>query len=121
MKGTYLKVLPEVLKENANKALPTKISIKLAKLNFEVEKNMSIYKTVLEKIIDECAEKDEAGKPKITDDGVITLIEDKIPVWKEQYGALEDEEFDFETRFTEEELNELSLTAIQAAAMISLV
>lgn len=121
MKGTYLKSLPEIMKENANKVLPTKISIKLAKLNVEVEKNINIYQTVLEKIIDECAEKDENNKPKITEDGIITLLKDKISVWQEKYNTLENEDFEFTVHFTEDEINELTLTPAQAAAMINLI
>jgi len=81
MKGSYLKIMPEIMQANANKILPTKLSIKIAKLNIETETNISIYKSVLNNIIDECAEKDKLGVPKIDNDGIITLKEDKVNSW----------------------------------------
>lgn len=120
MKGTYLKILPEILQNNADKTLPTKLSIKMAKLNAEVDENIKIYKEVLSKLLDQYAEKED-GKPKIDNDGTVTLIKGMKDKWTKDYTELETEEFKFNTVFTEDELENLTLTPLQASAMMELV
>lgn len=120
MKGTYLKILPEILQNNANKVLPTKLSIKIAKLNLEVEKNLKIYKEVITKLLERYAVK-ENGKPKIEKDGTVVLISGVEDKWNKEYNELENEDFEFNVHFTEDELNDLILTPIQASALIELI
>ena len=120
MKGTYLKILPEILQNNANKVLPTKLSIKIAKLNLEVEKNLKIYKEVITKLLERYATK-ENGKPKIEKDGTVVLINGVEDKWNKEYNELENEDFEFNVHFTEDELNDLVLTPIQASALMELI
>ena len=121
MKGTYLTVIPDILKANASEPLPTKVSIKLAKLNKELEDNLSIYKTVLNQLVENYVQKDKAGVPLIEDDGTVTLKSDCTDKWKKEYNDLENSEFEFKISFTEDELNLMKLTPLQASVMMTLI
>lgn len=121
MKSAYLTLMPDILKSNSSEPFPTKLSIKIAKLNKELEDNLSIYRTVLNKLVDNYVKKDENGKPMIDEDGTVTLKEDCAEQWRKEYGDLENSEFEFKTTFTEDELSLMKLTPVQAATMMELV
>lgn len=121
MKGIYLSVLPDILETNANSVLPTALSIKIAKFNNEVTENSKIYKEVLNRLVENYVEKDEDGNLKIDSQGNAKLKENYRAEWDKEYRELENQEFEFKTKFTLDELEKLELTPIQASAMLTLV
>lgn len=121
MKGYYLKTIPEILKNNANIIFPTKLSLKIAKFNKEAEDNISMYRMVLDKLINEYVEKDENNKPLIKEDGTATLKDDCIEKWNKEYNVLENSEFEFKTKFTMDDLDLMKLTPVQASTMLNLI
>lgn len=121
MKGYYLKTIPEILKNNANIIFPTKLSLKIAKFNKEAEDNISMYRMVLDKLINEYVEKDENNKPLIKEDGTAILKDDCIEKWNKEYNDLENSEFEFKTKFTMDDLDLMKLTPVQASTMLNLI
>lgn len=53
-----------------NKDLPIKVAFKLNKLLIAIENHFSFYRLKLNEIIEKYSEKNEEGKPLLTDDGL---------------------------------------------------
>ena len=121
MRAVDLKNLNDLIIANWELQLPTSLSIKLARLKTKTSEHIEVYKEVLNKLINECVEKDENGNPKIDAEGNLTLLPDKATLWQKGVTELELEDFLIDINFTEEELNQLTLSPSQANTMLLLV
>lgn len=93
-----LKELYPRLKETK---MPVRLGYKLVRIFDEIDKCAAIYAQMLSDIINDCAQKDENGKPILTEDGTqVVLIEDKIHECGERMNELNTLSVDIETKYT---------------------
>jgi len=65
----------QVLSKLNNAELPVKVSYKLAKNIKNIEKELSIYEEEKQKLINKYSEKDEEGKSKVNENGMINILD----------------------------------------------
>lgn len=122
MTGLDLIALQSILKTNANNIFPAMLSIKMAKLKQEVEEGIDIYKEALLRLVKNYGQLKEDGSPNIDSEGNILLKPDCVDNWKKESQELEKAQVkDCTIKFTQEEVEQLSLTPIEAEALLKLM
>ena len=92
--------------------LPIKLSYKIMKILSDLESELQFYRTQLQELLQECAQMDEEGNLKFTEDGENFLLKtDKIEEFHNRYDELTNMDIELEDRFfTLKELENLELT-----------
>lgn len=86
-----------VMNDFYQEKLPLSCTYKLAKINSIIEKDLEFYKDELRKIIAECAQRDDDGNLKMTEDQMQVLLDpDKTNECLDSIKTLEDMEIDIE-------------------------
>lgn len=65
----------QVLRKLNNAELPVRVSYKLAKNIKSIEKELNIYEEEKQKLINKYGEKDEEGKSKVNENGMINILD----------------------------------------------
>lgn len=121
MLGVDLQLLIGLLKNNSSTVLPTALSIKLARFKREVDANLDIYREVLTKLVNNCAQMNDNGTPIIDENGNILLKPEKQQEWQEHYSDLENTKLNVSITFTNDEIEKLKLTPAEAEVMLKLI
>ena len=65
----------QVLRKLNNAELPVRVSYKLAKNIKSIDKELKIYEEEKQKLINKYGEKDEEGKSKVNENGMINILD----------------------------------------------
>lgn len=102
--------------------LNIKLAYKLNKLNLRTLSEVEFYETSLQKILKECAQIDENGNLKATEDGTGILIKPEyLEECHSKINELESIEFEADIKFTLDELEELKITPAELSCLINLI
>ena len=77
-----------VLGKLNNMELNIKVSYAIAKNIDKLEKELKVYNDERQKLIEKYSVKDEEGKTKIDENGIINIQEDKVQKWNEDINEL---------------------------------
>lgn len=77
----------DVLSALTNKQLPVKVSYAIAKNVAKIEAELKTYNSEREKLLEKYSKKDEEGK-SITENGNVTIQEDKVQEWDKDIADL---------------------------------
>ena len=117
MTASDIKNIQDMLKANANTYFDTELSIKLAKLKLNIDEQTKIYNEVVTRLLNECAEKEE-GKYKTDDNGNVLIKSDKIEMWEEEFGKIENTDFTLDITLTTDDISKLKMTPMQASSLL---
>lgn len=87
---------------------PVKLGYKLVRIFEEIDKQADTYAKMLSEIIDDCAKKDESGRPVLSEDGTqVVLLEEKIQECNSRLNELNSLKVDVDMKYnlTLEELD----------------
>ena len=108
MKLTNKKIVNDsmILMEVSRKELPIKVSYALAKNIAKIEKELEIYNSERQKLLDKYCIKDENGENKIDKNNQLKIQEEYLKDWKKDIEELQNIELEIDIhKFKIDELN----------------
>ena len=98
MKLTNKKILNDIhmLNNLSNLELPVKVSYKIAKNIMNIEKELKVYNTQIQKLIDKYCLKDENNQNVIDENNNFTIDDKYLDKWNKKINELLDIEVDIE-------------------------
>jgi hypothetical protein len=108
----------KVFNQVAQMKISSKLAYKIMKLCKSVATEEEFYNNKRNEIINEYAVKDENGQIVVSDDGMISIMQDKIPVAEKALRELNEIDVDVpDIKFTLDELDELKLSVADMFAL----
>lgn len=108
----------KVFSQVAQMKISSKLAYKIMKLCKSVATEEEFYNNKRNEIINEYAVKDENGQIVVSDDGMISIMQDKIPVAEKALRELNEIEVDMpDIKFMLDELDELKLSVADMFAL----
>lgn len=108
----------KVFSQVAQMKISSKLAYKIMKLCKSVATEEEFYNNKRNEIINEYAVKDENGQIVVSDDGMIKIMQDKIPVAEKALRELNEIEVDVpDIKFMLDELDELKLSVADMFAL----
>lgn len=120
MKLTNKKIANDslILMEIARKELPIKVSYAIAKNIAKIEKELEIYNSERQKILDKYCVKDENGKNKVDENNQLKIQEKYLKDWEKDIKELQNIDIEIDIhKFKLEELNEYKMTPSELIAI----
>ncbi|SCJ49797.1 Uncharacterised protein [uncultured Clostridium sp.] len=120
MKLTNKKILNDAMTIGAisNKELPVKVSYALAKNISKIEKELQIYNTEREKLIEKYSVKDDDNKTVIDENNQIKIQDKYLEDWNKDIKELQEIEVEIDIhKFKLEELNGYNMTPAELMAI----
>nr|WP_207723153.1 DUF1617 family protein [[Eubacterium] tenue] len=120
MKLTNKKILNDAMTIGAisNKELPVKVSYALAKNISKIEKELQIYNTERERLIEKYSVKDDDNKTVIDENNQIKIQDKYLEDWNKDIKELQEIEVEIDIhKFKLEELNGYNMTAAELMAI----
>lgn len=120
MKLTNKKILNDAMTIGAisNKELPVKVSYALAKNISKIEKELQIYNTEREKLIEKYSVKDDDNKTVIDENNQIKIQDKYLEDWNKDIKELQGIEVEIDIhKFKLEELNGYNMTPAELMAI----
>ena len=107
-----------LLMEIARKELPIKVSYAIAKNIAKIEKELEIYNSERQKILDKYCVKDENGKNKVDENNQLKIQEKYLKDWEKDIKELQNIDIEIDIhKFKLEELNEYKMTPSELIAI----
>ena len=107
-----------ILMEIARKELPIKVSYAIAKNIAKIEKELEIYNSERQKILDKYCVKDENGKNKVDENNQLKIQEKYLKDWEKDIKELQNIDIEIDIhKFKLEELNEYKMTPSELIAI----
>lgn len=108
----------KVFNQVAQTKISSKLAYKIMKLCKSAAEDEEFYNNKRNEIINEYAVRDENGQISVSDDGMINIIQDKIPEAERALRELNEIEVDAPNiKFTLDELDELKLSVADMFAL----
>lgn len=120
MKLTNKKIVNDsmILMEISRKELPIKVSYALAKNISKIEKELDIYNSERQKLLDKYCIKDEHGENKVDENNQLKIQEDYLKDWNQDIKELQNIELEIDIhKFKLEELNGYNMTPSELIAI----
>lgn len=120
MKLTNKKIVNDsmILMEISRKELPTKVSYALAKNISKIEKELEIYNSERQKLLDKYCIKDEHGENKVDENNQLKIQEEYLKDWEKDIKELQNIELEIDIhKFKLEELNGYNMTPSELIAI----
>lgn len=107
-----------ILMDVARKELPIKVSYALAKNIAKIEKELEIYNSERQKLLDKYCVKDENGKNKVDENNQLKIEEEYLKDWEKDIKELQNIEVEIDIhKFKLEELNGYNMTPSELIAI----
>lgn len=107
-----------ILMDVARKELPIKVSYALAKNIAKIEKELEIYNSERQKLLDKYCVKDENGKNKVDENNQLKIEEEYLKDWEKDIKELQNIEVEMDIhKFKLEELNGYNMTPSELIAI----
>lgn len=107
-----------ILMEISRKELPIKVSYALAKNISKIEKELEIYNSERQKLIDKYCVKDENGENKVDENNQLKIQEEYLKDWEKGIKELQNIELEIDIhKFKLEELNGYNMTPSELIAI----
>lgn len=120
MKLTNKKIVNDsmILMDISRKELPIKVSYALAKNIAKIEKELEIYNSERQKLIDKYCVKDENGENKVDENNQLKIQEEYLKDWEKDIKELQNIELENDIhKFKLEELNGYNMTPSELIAI----
>lgn len=120
MKLTNKKIVNDsiILMEISRKELPIKVSYALAKNISKIEKELEIYNSERQKLLDKYCIKDEHGENKVDENNQLKIQEEYLKDWEKDIKELQNIELEIDIhKFKLEELNGYNMTPSELIAI----
>lgn len=120
MKLTNKKIVNDsmILMEISRKELPIKVSYALAKNISKIEKELDIYNSERQKLLDKYCIKDEHGENKVDENNQLKIQEEYLKDWNQDIKELQNIELEIDIhKFKLEELNGYNMTPSELIAI----
>lgn len=120
MKLTNKKIVTDsmILMEISRKELPVKVSYALAKNIAKIEKELEIYNSERQRLLDKYCVKDENGQNKIDENNQLKIQEEYLKDWNQDIKELQNIELEIDIhKFKLEELNGYNMTPSELIAI----
>lgn len=120
MKLTNKKIVTDsmILMDISRKELPIKVSYALAKNIAKIEKELEIYNSERQKLLDKYCVKDENGQNKIDENNQLKIQEVYLKDWDQDIKELQNIELEIDIhKFKLEELNGYNMTPSELIAI----
>lgn len=120
MKLTNKKIVNDsmILMEISRKELPIKVSYALAKNISKIEKELEIYNSERQKLLDKYCIKDEHGENKVDENNQLKIQEEYLKDWNQDIKELQNIELEIDIhKFKLEELNGYNMTPSELIAI----
>ena len=120
MKLTNKKIATDsmILMGISRKELPVKVSYALAKNIAKIEKELEIYNSERQKLLDKYCVKDENGQNKIDENNQLKIQEMYLKDWEQDIKELQNIELEIDIhKFKIDELNGYNMTASELIAI----
>lgn len=107
-----------ILMEISKKELPIKVSYALAKNIVKIEKELEIYNSERQKLLDKYCVKDENGKNKVDENKNLKIQEEYLKDWERDIKELENIELEIDIhKFRLDELNGYNMSPSELIAI----
>lgn len=107
-----------ILMEISRKELPIKVSYALAKNIVKIEKELEIYNSERQKLLDKYCVKDENGKNKVDENKNLKIQEEYLKDWERDIKELENIELEIDIhKFRLDELNGYNMSPSELIAI----
>ncbi|MGG2466852.1 hypothetical protein ACOV1W_03895 [Paraclostridium bifermentans] len=120
MKLTNKKIITDsmILMDISRKELPIKVSYALAKNISKIEKELEIYNSERQKLLDKYCVKDENGENKVDENNQLKIQEEHLKDWNQDIKELQNIELEIDIhKFKLEELNGYNMTPSELIAI----
>lgn len=120
MKLTNKKIVTDsmILMDISRKELPIKVSYALAKNIAKIEKELEIYNSERQKLLDKYCVKAENGENKIDENNQLKIQEEYLKDWNQDIKELQNIELEIDIhKFKLEELNGYNMTPSELIAI----
>ncbi|CEK34135.1 hypothetical protein UMC2_13851 [[Clostridium] sordellii] len=120
MKLTNKKIVNDsmILMEISRKELPIKVSYALAKNISKIEKELEIYNSERQKLLDKYCVKDENGKNKVDENNQLKIQEEYLKDWEQDIKELQNIELEIDIhKFKIDELNGYNMAPSELMAI----
>lgn len=120
MKLTNKKIVTDsmILMDISRKELPIKVSYALAKNISKIEKELEIYNSERQKLLDKYCIKDENGENKVDENNQLKIQEEYLKDWNQDIKELQNIELEIDIhKFKLEELNGYNMTPSELIAI----
>ncbi|WP_290063442.1 hypothetical protein [Paraclostridium bifermentans] len=120
MKLTNKKIVTDsmILMDISRKELPIKVSYALAKNISKIEKELQIYNSERQKLLDKYCVKDGNGENKVDENNQLKIQEEYLKDWEKDIKELQNIELEIDIhKFKLEELNGYNMTPSELIAI----
>ncbi|GAA0104258.1 DUF1617 family protein [Paraclostridium sordellii] len=120
MKLTNKKIVNDsmILMEISRKELPIKVSYALAKNISKIEKELEIYNSERQKLLDKYCVKDENGENKVDENNQLKIQEEYLKDWEQDIKELQNIELEIDIhKFKIDELNGYNMAPSELMAI----